>query len=655
MNWNLLVATSLAFGLLFVIVMTLGYYIRYKRDQKTKKTTVLDPDRGRYFEKHVMTPVTVTNSMQNDIKVESRWQQYKNKMYAYSHIAPFVAFAAMLLGYFVIHFYQFSSDVKLTSEELAGLKFNTYKWKEWQDPSIPEWHVTAAKLKSFNILFLKDNNDSTWFVPDSRHNPTGEVESAWGRWASANELEIKSCTYQDAQRCLSNHKKNMAFIMPGYWNFSVIEKLLQRGTSVLLLGPPAQVFQEGRQVVEWNGLTFERSAHEVLTPLMLRGDRALSLGWNAGQLFDLHPLSKAYRAVHASPDAYRPGRRSNLRGEFEAGLVSGYLGSGRWVWMDVWPERNLALAPIDEGQLLRFQSSVFRYLSNQSYQALAHWPEGKSFVYFTGINISNHLSDFDESLDALEGIGLQAASFALAGDSALADWPTTRDLAEFGGLECFGAQAGVNFQGESMLEQAKRLALCQKMLKTITDINVMGFRAPAEKFDETTLNAMVNVGYEYLLSGNTLDYVTPQLREDSTEHAQVILIGRMNSSDLDFLEGVNQKGRPERVLLEELQWVQQLGGLFALNYHGQNLNKENLEALKGIIETVKNRDGFAMRPAEIAWWWRTRAKLAEGVPALEVELNRFKPVLLRVTDKGELVREVFSTSRGISSQLGGSK
>ena len=56
MNWEYVVTLFFALTFVFVIALTLGFYINYKRDQKNKKKVPeVNPINGRYFSRYIPT------------------------------------------------------------------------------------------------------------------------------------------------------------------------------------------------------------------------------------------------------------------------------------------------------------------------------------------------------------------------------------------------------------------------------------------------------------------------------------------------------------------------------------------------------------------------------------------------------------------------
>lgn len=641
MNWEFLISSALAFTLLFVVVLTIGFYVNYKRDQKLrKKKPEVNANEGRYFSRYTPEANTEKVKVPEVEVIESPTLWFK-----YGHLTPYFIFAALVVGFFSLNFYKFFSDIKLTNEEVESLRFKSYNWSEWSDQSLPAWRDVVKDLQLKNIVILKSADDANWYLTESGRKISIEAEAAWGRWAGASGLKPRTCTFEAWANCRFQGEKSLVLVMPGHWDFAKIDLLLNQGASVLLLGPPAQIFQDNQQVIQWRNLSFEKSFHERLVPMVLRGDQKLTLGWKAGSIVDFHPVSKSYRAVYENPDAWRMPKRSSLRGEFEAALVSGAVGRGRFIWTDAWPEKDITFAPVSDEVLANFQASIFRYLLKHEYSSLATWPGAKPFAFLTSYFIEDNFEvpkKFSETFARENNLKIV---WGMTSRFAVENWKQTKAISLRGDLACTGDEMR-SFVGENLLTQTRRLALCAKAMTAVTERASKGVFPLEEKFDHNTINAATNLGFDFILTGNEYDYLTPKLLLDKDNRASFLMIGRMTSTDFEKTEGRKISSFDmQGIMKEELGWAGKLRGMYLLNLRSNQISADFSRQIKDVIKQARDQEAWEALATEMAEWWRYRAQVIGGVKPTSTDIEKYNLHRVRVNAEGELKVEVWTEEK----------
>jgi len=637
MNWLLLVNSSLAFGLLFVVLLTLTFFINYKRDRKNAVKKSAHPTRGRYFVRHLPEALKAKYKVADTVQRNEaqRWEIKKFRLISYIPASAFT----LALAFFVFQFgHLLRGPSALTEQELEGLKYTEFKWKVQTPADAPSWGEMQKQLKGRRVVLFHSSGDAEWIHPVSGKAWVKSTLRTWQAWAESERVPFKECDWSRMGECGFSATRDIAVAAPGRWDSAKLDRLMSQGASVLLIGAPVQIFGEHKRF-EWNDMIFERQATAQSGPLILAGDQTLTLGLPAGKVLPLAASETGYAVQTPTADAYRLPVEGLFTGQVESALFAGTSGTGRFVWADYSPAADSA----DE-----LNAAVFRFLLRKPYESWATWPEGKTAAAF----ISSDVEDDIDELDDLLKSGMNRVGWFLLSSSIERDSGYAGAMAKTGELNCHGDNHD-GFEGQSLRKQTQRLALCKKVVRGYQEHAVFGFRPPEEDFDDETLSAAANSGYDYVFVGHKGLQASPKMLQTvGAPGPSLMMFSRMVADDFYMYSKNTLTDYDRRKIVDnDWRWIQRVRGLHTYNFHTQNLKGEkHKELIRYISDSVNVPESFTTSPSEIVEWWRVREQLTMKHKPSPAHLEKFKPVKLSVNAAGKLVRTPMFVERGTASK-----
>ncbi|MGC1955128.1 MAG: polysaccharide deacetylase family protein, partial [Gammaproteobacteria bacterium] len=290
---------------------------------------------------------------------------------------------------------------------------------------------------------------------------------------------------------------------------------------------------------------------------------------------------------------------------------------------------------------------VFGYLLRHSYSAWATWPAGTKFAGFISEDTEDKFVQAKSVLSIVRQKEFPITWFMLS-NLALEHRDLTRELAAVGEVACHG-DSHLAFSLNTLQDQTIRLARCQKVLKELTGEIPIGFRPPEERLNGDTIDALLNVGMDYLFADNDADIAVPKIVATKVPNASLVSLPRKAEDDYSLWEvGKLDFQRSVAVVDRDMAAMERVGGLYGFSFHSQYMDDaDNLRVVVHVGEKLREREAYFSTAKRIAAWWRLRDALIRGKKVDEILFDYFEPVQLTVTAEGELVRaEHLANSEG---------
>lgn len=634
MKWSVLGALVVFFIIFLATSAALILYIRHWAARERRLAAHDHIVEGKYFSKFVPTALHE--------KYDS-----KKKMFAAlktGHLRRLrVVFTATLLTVlltvaglpFLWHLDKFLSPIDLDDADRNALTFSQHTWTTESEMAGIDLKALMNKLSG--LILISSPDDLGWTHQAKQVNRLATTH--WIHFSKRHDLKVVSCTWEKINDCRQNQGEWIWVVLPGLWNFSVLENLTTSGESVLLYGPPRQAIDSGRGWLEWAGLTFVQADERPPQQMALCGDEILTLGLDAGLILDAPAISGGYKVLSSRPQGISMRGEGLERGIQDNRLFAAPLANGRIVWFDFAPDAEDHYAEINVEALDTVIGTVFRYLLRESYSAWATWPWGKKFAAFISQDTEDKFERSQDVRDALASEGFPITWFMLSNE-ALINRKLTRELGAIGEVACHG-DSHFPFSKNGLREQTTRLARCQKVLETLTGERPVGFRPPEEEYNQDTIDAIFNTKMEYYFADHNADRAVPKVIETvSSGEQQLVSLPRLVTDDFSlWYQGNLGYGDSMRILTDELEWVQRVGGLYGFSFHSQYMeDPEHLKVVVSLGRKLQEKNTYFSTAKRIASWWRLRERLRRNVPVDEILVEYFNPVRLVVTEQGQLIR-----------------
>ena len=641
MNWTLIGILILVLAVLSSITVALIFYARH---WATRHKHLVGPDyftEGFHFKRYIPPELRERYDADRD-RAGKKMLRAKAKLTRYFSFAILSA-AAFLLGIsFVANRDKLLAPIELEPAEIAAIDETAHQWRKQGDEQLPKLESVIASLKDKGFVIVLDDKDEAW-----RHDgmsPSRIGYHHWKHFFEHYELEYKKCHWKSLAQCRKSVKDGIIVAPPGHWDFATIDRLFDEGANLILYGPPAAIFQESQSTLSWRGLYFEATRKTSPRYVALRGDQKLTLGFDAGLIIGAYPAFKGYRVLSNQPQAVSIDHDHVVGGALETRLYAEEVGQGRMVWLDFAPHFIDHIAGINADYLNAVTTSVFRYLLRERYSTWATWPEGKRFAGFIEQDSEHKFEQAKRVVDLVTRLQFPITWYVLS-DEAQENRDLTRRMAAVGEIACHGDDHAPFTKADRHI-QTVRLARCQKVVETITGIKPTSFRPPEERYNEDTMDAMINTGITHYFAGARENRAVPLLEVSAQTGKSLVSIPRLVMDDyymwetkkLDFEE-------TRRLALQEIGWIEHLGGLYTFSFHSQFMESDdNLRSVEYIGRELSNRDTYFATVKDIAEWWRFRSQLIGEYPVSQELFERFKPVLITVDHDGTITREYKSFS-----------
>jgi peptidoglycan/xylan/chitin deacetylase (PgdA/CDA1 family) len=635
MNWSLFILVWFFLAAFFLISVSLLFYFRHWASRNTGPAWQSETE-GRYYKRYIPLPLRPGYDKQRT-KQHAHFHVSNRSFWANLGSTGSLVLIVAVSAYSLVHNMDlFLKTIDINPSEISELKSVHHYWQRPINPALPKLHSVLELMHLKNLVVPYGKNDRKRLVYGI--NLWQYSMQQWQHFADRYDLKIRKCLWDKLLTC-NNKNNDVILVLPGRWNFDVLNKALAGGARIIVYGPPAQVFDKNTTTrIYWQGLAFERVAKKTSGELLLRGDQLLTLGFDAGLSLEIFSPFSGYQAFSRNPQAITVDNFYKKDGYFETRLYAKTVGPGRLVWMEHPPDPADHPPGLNINYLNALTAAIFRFLSKQPYSAIATWPRAKPF----GALLEEDTEDkytYAEAVVSLFSKHNYPISWYILSNEALKHRQLTRNMAATGEIACHGDYHAL-FTKDTGREQLIRIARCQKVLHEITGVTPLSFRPPEEAYNALTMDAITNNHMTHYIAQNDSDRAVPQLQVSQVNRQSLVSLPRLVSDDFELWHTwhLNYKGTV-RQMNEDIAWIHFIGGLYLFSFHSQYMaNKEHFNAIKHLAQKLDDSDAYFATAQDIAHWWRFRLALIRGETPSVDEFNQFRPVLLTVDEDGTLIK-----------------
>lgn len=635
MNWGIVLLALVFLTVFFLISVSLLLYLRHW-SARHGAAFPMDTE-GRYFKRYIPDQLRP----EYDSRRHGRHHSTTTRRRSWLVVPAALLVVSLALTLSVSSLTQnsdlFLKPIDITRTESERLNFAHHEWHRDIDDSLPDMSAVLAAWKHGGFIVPYDKRDLDWLHQGV--NLRRYSLKHWYSFSSRHQLPITYCDWSELSRFMGLFRERIVLVLPGFWDFRRLNAAIRNGANVLVYGPPAQLFSgTDNKPIRWHGLEFEKTLKGPDGAMALRGDQVLTLGFDAGLVLNVYSPFSGFRATSASPQALAIGADSKPIAEPETRLYATAAGKGRLVWTDFAPNPQNHSPEINVTRLNAVMASIFRYFSRHPYSTVSTWPQARTFAGLIEQDTEHEFENAESVIEMLQGTGYPISWYVLSNE-ALKHRQLVRDMAAMGEIACHG-DTHQSFTESDRREQTIRIARCQKVLTELTGARPLAFRPPREEHGTTTLDAIANNGMTHFIASNASDRSVPEILVSHRRSPSLVSIPRLVSDDfemwhtrsLDYADTVG-------LMDKELAWSRQVGGLYAYSFHTQYMDRqEHRDAILYLGKKLSQANVYFANSRDIADWWRLRRALQRGEPVDADQLERFKPTLLTVNARGQLLK-----------------
>lgn len=617
MNWSFIVLQVVA--LIGVVSFTIAglYYVRHRHAKALSlaqtQSDSSDTGGGEFLKRYV-PPEHRTG----EVKVAANPMIASRTMfYASCILIPGLVLSMTGLSYYSNRTV-FLKDIDLTDIEVSKLTAVEHTFTAPLNP----YSVTLSEV-------IQSLNPRHQFVVMKSVDGNSHYAQSWKKLLAEAGASVSFCEYGRLKRC-KIYDESTVIMWLADDDRDLASGLLKAGVSVIAYGVP-------KKLGNWHGLDFSAGVANNVDHLALVGDHELSLGIAAGTNFSVGRLRADVIVSSDNPQAISQFADQIAGGDIQTRLYARPVQKARLVWMDYAAGGAQYLKGESKLGFEAILANIVRYASDQTYESIASWPNGKSYAGFIEQDTEDGYADAVAISRRLKALNVPTTWYALS-NLANRYRDVTVELAESGEMACHGDNHDI-MPRYPLERQMERLARCIKVLEKISGERPVGFRPPTEAINNDTLSALLNVGISYLFAENSTSTQVPHLKTSLTTGESLVSLPRVVTDDFylwHFLE-LNGEKSLER-MHDELNWIRTAGTLYGFSFHSQFMSQDQyLDVVETIArDLVTDPDAFVVSNGELASWWRTRDAVLNGQPVNEALLNQFRPTKLRVNSEGEL-------------------
>lgn len=294
-----------------------------------------------------------------------------------------------------------------------------------------------------------------------------------------------------------------------------------------------------------------------------------------------------------------------------AGMVYGKYGFGRFVWMGF--DINSVIG-VQEDYIYfdRMFRNCINWLQKEPIAFIKDWPSGFRAAAVLMPTLTDEVQNVRNLLPVLTNENIEATFFVEA-NFAQNNNELIQYLAEFGEVAAMvdiGYLASVNDTINKLYNyevQLDNLINAKKTIEKITRKTLSGFVPYYGLFDKNTVMAIVNAGYDYILTDSLTDRSVPRVVIKGDKRISSITKTARDDYEVIRNFGLHQPEFQFYTYQEDIDRVLYEGGLYVYKMHTDYQCKlENIEVVKEVIEELKKKKFWITTNEKIYKWYKAK-------------------------------------------------
>lgn len=294
-----------------------------------------------------------------------------------------------------------------------------------------------------------------------------------------------------------------------------------------------------------------------------------------------------------------------------AGMVYGKYGLGRFVWMG-FDINSVIGVQADYIYFDRMFRNCISWLQKEPIAFIKDWPSGFRAAAVLMPTLTDEVQNVRNLLPVLTNENIEATFFVEA-NFAQNNNELIQYLAEFGEVAAMvdiGYLASVNDTINKLYDyemQLDNLINAKKTIEKITRKTVSGFVPYYGLFDKNTVMAIVNAGYDYILTDSLTDRSVPRVVIKGDKRISSITKTARDDYEVIRNFGLHQPEFQFYTYQEDIDRVLFEGGLYVYKMHTDYQCKlENIEVVKDVIEELKKKKFWITTNEKIYKWYKAK-------------------------------------------------
>ncbi len=318
-----------------------------------------------------------------------------------------------------------------------------------------------------------------------------------------------------------------------------------------------------------------------------------------------------------------------------AGIVYGNYGKGRFIWMGF--EINSVIGVQEDyvyfDRLFRNCCSWLTYIPIAYIQ---EWPNGYDAAAIIAPELSNEIGNITNIFAYLNKENVKA-TFFVDPDKAEYDPRLISSLTRYGEVSAVGDVgylASVNDTNNSLYDyqtQFRILNSSRQKLESITGSRVSGFLPFYGLFNQITIKAALDAGYEYILTDSLTDRSVP--RTEIRGDKRLIIMTKTARDDYEVIRdfGLTDPEYQFYTYQEDIDRVLFEGGMYVFKLHSEYQCKPEYVSVVGdVIKDLKKKNFWITTGSEIRKWYAKK-------DYVEIRINRRgnTRIVLNISNPGD--------------------
>ncbi|MEW8560189.1 MAG: polysaccharide deacetylase family protein [Candidatus Thiodiazotropha sp.] len=628
MNWGSFAVLFFFLVVLLSLLVAVIAYVRHWAKRRAIAINDFSPTDGLFFKRYVPPSLHKKYDPESIVVSSARYSRIKYLEKTLVTTVVLLAIGIVSTSLY-LHSDKYIAKTGLAEDEIGRLNYQIIPFSETPDAHLPRLDTVLPLLRRKDIVLLYDKPDPI----SGSHPHSNPGLTQWSKFLTSHQVKYMVCRWSRVNSCITHHADSVVIVLPGNWDLKILDDLLLKNSNILLYGPPNDVSEKH---VVWQKLRFEKSEH-YYEHLSIVADQKLTLGFDAGLQIKVRPSFFGYRAVSEKAQAIGIHTHNIKERSFDTRLYAPDLSSGRLVWMDFSPNPSDHPPGLNNNNLNSLTASIFRYLLGITYSDVATWPLGKAFAAYLSIDISQGNENIRHILDLVDRNEFPF-NWYIFSDYANGNKQLIKQMGSKGEIVCKGDNNS-KFTHDYIVEQVSRLARCKKTLGLISRKEIKGFSPPEHAYNEITINALINNGMAFFAAKPSNDGVPTIINSSRNSNLIVAIPNSANTRLIPWQTDHFASEETLSLLMSEIDRSQQLGSLYSVTIKDEFISdKSYVLVLNEIASYLQKADIFFSSISGISEWWTLRESLRNNLDHDDKLLEKYKPVLLEVDERGHLQR-----------------
>jgi peptidoglycan/xylan/chitin deacetylase (PgdA/CDA1 family) len=463
--------------------------------------------------------------------------------------------------------------------------------------------------------------------------------STWEKFL--NNLNLKYDVISDQTIENGDHFKYKLIILPGTKSISEkealqIKRFLENGGSIFATGSTATYSDDGK----WKGWEFFNQVFGLRFTHEIKPDEYSKIHTICGSLpitaniptgFPLkvatwdRPMAVEVLDPRTTQASFWYNYRLDeglVREEIKksAGIAYGSYGSGRFMWMGF--ELNSVIGVQEDYVYFeRLFNNSIRWLTYSPIAYIRDWPTGFEAAAVIMPVLSNDIDNIKNILPIIREEKISPTFFVdpLTAESNRQLIKQVSSYGEVAALLDIGYMSSINDRFNKLNsydEQLQKMIAAKTSMEKLTSSPVRGLLPYFGLFDQNTINAVINSGFNYVITDSLTDRSVPKsiIRGDK----RIITMTKTARDDYEVIRdfGLTLPEFQFYTYQEDLDRVLFEGGLYLFKVHTEyQCRSDYADVIKQVIDDLKKKKFWITSASEIQKWYEKR-------DYIEIQANR---------------------------------